>query len=96
MSPEERMNALRRIATSHSGQYGAAEIRWPGDMHVVAHIRAAEEKEKERCMKLICQHCRNGVPVHWWPGAGGFWAHHDRCGVNIGSCHAGPIRSEGQ
>ena len=55
---------------------------------IEAHVYA----ETQRCIKLICPRCERGEPVRWWPGAGGFWAHHDDHGYNHGNCLAGAIR----
>ncbi len=55
-------------------------------------LQAAVAAERERCKRAICEHCANDIPVRWWQGAGGFWAHHDSVGTNIGSCAAAAIR----
>ena len=59
---------------------------------LVEQIQAAVVAERERCKRAICEHCAKDIPVRWWKGAGGFWAHHDSVGTNIGSCAAAALR----
>ncbi len=59
---------------------------------VAEEIRAAVRAETARCIKAMCPRCCRDEPVRFWQGAGGFWAHHDSNGVNLGSCEATRIR----